>query len=274
MIENNEDTLDDYLRQIGKYPLLTPEEELNLARRIEDGDEEARQKLINSNLRLVVNVAKKYKGSSFTFVDFIQEGNIGLMKAIEKFDYKKGYKFSTYAYWWIRQAISRAFETNDGMIRLTNRRQEVTRKLQRDIDKNKVIDLDDFAKTNNIPSKTVKDVYKSIQGSFHKVVSLNKIYTEEEDGASLEQVFPGPDETEKNAITSILAGHIDQLLSSLPEKDKQIITLRYGLCGLNPHTYDEIAKIFKISRERVRQLVLKALRLLRKEGDITKVFVE
>lgn len=274
--------LDDYLKQIGSYPLLTPEEEITLAKAIEDGDEIAKAKFIRSNLRLVVDAAKKYKGSSLSLLDFIQEGNIGLIKAVEKFDYRKGYKFVTYAYWWIRQAILRALQEKDNLIRIPERRQELMKKIEAELDKKQDIDIPKFAKQIKTSKKTVENICQLLRKTDHRRVlssnasmSLNPSVAYETNGVDeMQDFWVSHTNTEEEASELILKHHIDKLLSSLSEKHRKVLILRYGLNGVPPHTYEAIAQKFSVSRERIRQLEKAGLKMLKRDGDVMKLFLD
>ena len=266
--------LKEYLKQIGKYALLTPVEEVTLAKQIQEGDEEAEQRFIKSNLRLVVNIAKKYSGTSFSLLDLIQEGNLGLMKAIKRFDYEKGYRFSTYAYWWIKQSIGRALQNSDAMIRIPTRHKELMVKIQKELKTPGGLDIEEFAKRLDKPKRTIDNAFKTITEHDKQVLSFNKSYLQADEQPELQEILVGSSRTDKEAIDNILKEHITELLSSIPTKHEQILILRYGLKGEDQHTYEAIAQLFSISRERVRQLEKAGLRLLRRTGGITKVFTD
>lgn len=266
--------LKEYLKQIGKYALLTPVEEVTLAKQIQEGDEEAEQRFIKSNLRLVVNIAKKYSGTSFSLLDLIQEGNLGLMKAIKRFDYEKGYRFSTYAYWWIKQSIGRALQNSDAMIRIPTRHKELMVKIQKELKTPGGLDIEEFAKRLDKPKRTIENAFKTITEHDKQVLSFNKSYLQADEQPELQEILVGSSRTDKEAIDNILKEHITELLSSIPTKHEQILILRYGLKGEDQHTYEAIAQLFSISRERVRQLEKAGLRLLRRTGGITKVFTD
>lgn len=269
-----EEGLTEYLKQIGKYPLLAPEEEIDLARKIRDGDKEAEQTFIRANLRLVVNIAKKYSGTSFLLLDLIQEGNLGLMKAIKRFDYEKGYRFSTYAYWWIKQSIGRALQNSDAMIRIPTRHKELMAKIQKELKTPGGLDIEEFAKRLDKPKRTIENAFKTIAEHDKQVLSFNKSYLQADEQPELQEILVGSSQTDKEAIDNILKEHITELLSSIPAKHEQILILRYGLKGEDQHTYEAIAQLFSISRERVRQLEKAGLKLLRRTGGITKVFTD
>lgn len=266
------DSLKTYLNQIARHPLLTPDEEIDLIRQAKDGNQIAKQRFINSNLRLVVNIAKKYTGASLTILDLIQEGNFGLIKAVERFEPKKGCKFSTYAYWWIKQAICRALQNSDAMIRIPIHHGDLIKKINKELRKTNNFSIDDFAKKNKKPKKTVKDALKTILENDKHVVLFSRFSVDDE--REFEDILTNEEDTASNAIYNILKTHIDELLSSLPEKNKQIIILRYGLNGGPPHSYEQIGKLFDVSRERIRQLEKSALKKLRRDPGITKVFID
>jgi len=254
-----------YLREIGKVSLLTGEEEVDLAQRIEKGSSAARRKLIESNLRLVVSIAKKYIGRGLTFLDLIQEGNQGLMRAVEKFDWKRGYKFSTYATWWIRQAITRAIADQARTIRIPvhmvetmNRVFKTSRQLAQKLGKepsNKEI-----AKETGLTEEKINEIFRISQDT----TSLAAPVGDEDDsflGDFIEDVTsPSPyEETSKE----LLKESIGDVLTTLDEREAKVIELRFGLAGQPPKTLEEVGSIFGVTRERIRQIEAKALRKLR-----------
>ena len=254
-----------YLKEIGKVDLLTAEEEVSIAKRIEEGDETARQELIEANLRLVVSIAKKYVGRGLLFLDLIQEGNMGLMKAVEKFDYTKGYKFSTYATWWIRQAITRAIADQARTIRIPVHMVETINKLIR-VSRQLLQELgreptpEEIGEEMDLSPDKVREIMKISQ----EPVSLETPIGEEEDsnlGDFIEdEDAPAP---AKAASYSLLKEQIDQVLDSLTEREKRVLELRFGIEDGRPRTLEEVGKEFGVTRERIRQIESKALRKLR-----------
>jgi len=275
-LEASEDLVKIYLKQIGKYDLLKPEEEIELSRLAIDGDQPARKKLINSNLRLVINIAKKYIKVGIPFLDLIQEGNMGLMRAVEKFDPSKGYRFSTYATWWIRQAIQRSIENTSNTIRLPVHHIELINQIKK---------INREAENTNIPlptetelaealNKPLKAIRKANINS-QKTISYNQEATGGEKGSELLDFIPSPDhDAFEAAAHSILRYHVKELLSTLPsEKHRQVMILRYGLYGETPRTFQEIGNIIGVSRERIRQLEKSSTKLLKRSPESTKVFI-
>jgi len=260
------DSVKMYLKEIGKVPLLTASEELEIAKRIEEGDEEARDILISSNLRLVVSIAKKYVGRGMLFLDLIQEGNMGLVKAVEKFDYKKGFKFSTYATWWIRQAITRAIADQARTIRipvhmvetinkLTRAQRELTQELGREPSAEEI-----SQRLDGISPDKVREIQKIAL----EPVSLETPIGEEDDshlGDFIEDKDAmGPDEY---ASHELLKDEIDSILSGLTEREEKVLRLRFGLYDGRTRTLEEVGKEFNVTRERIRQIEAKALRKLK-----------
>lgn len=254
-----------YLRDASKYPLLTFEEETDLGRRIAEGDREARNRLINSNLRLVVSIARRYQGRGLSLLDLIQEGNIGLMKAVEKYDHTKGYKFSTYATWWIRQGVTRAIADGSRQIRipvhmfeLINRIDKTARELN--------LTLGRDATDAEIASKLSLDIRKVKEAKKYAetVVSLDSPVSEEEDGRIGDFI---PDETSpspEDVVTALMLREaINKALSTLTPKEAEIISLRFGIGYDRPYTLEEVGEKFKVTRERIRQIESKGLRKLR-----------
>jgi len=254
-----------YLQDIGKIPLLTREEEVELAQRIEQGDREAKEKLTISNLRLVVSIAKRYIGRGLSFLDLIQEGNIGLMRAVEKFDWRKGYKFSTYATWWIRQAITRAIADQSRIIRIPVHMIETVRELDRlkkehIRERGEVPDLLKLAEELGMPVEKIKRVENVSQYT----ASLERPIGDDEDdtlGDFIEdERAPSPI---KETLKMFLAEELERALDQLDEREKEILQLRYGLEDGHPRTLKDVARVFNITRERVRQIEIKALEKLK-----------
>ena len=254
-----------YLKEIGKIPLLTPEEEIELAKRMEKGDEEAKRRLTEANLRLVVSIAKRYVGRGMLFLDLIQEGNLGLIKAVEKFDYKKGYKFSTYATWWIRQAITRAIADQARTIRIPVHMVETINKLIR-VSRQLVQELgreptpEEIAKEMGISPEKVREIIKIAQ----EPVSLETPIGEEEDshlGDFIEdQDAKAPAE---EASHTLLREQLEEVLSTLTDREQKVLRLRFGLDDGRARTLEEVGYAFGVTRERIRQIEAKTLRKLR-----------
>ncbi|MBO4366332.1 MAG: RNA polymerase sigma factor RpoD [Clostridia bacterium] len=254
-----------YLKEIGKVPLLTGEEELDLAERMVNGDVKAKQKLVEANLRLVVSIAKRYVNRGMFFLDLIQEGNLGLMKAVDKFDYGKGYKFSTYATWWIRQAITRAIADQARTIRIPvhmvetiNRVLRVSRQLLQE--NGKEPSDDEIAAELNLPVEKVREILKIAQ----EPVSLEMPIGEEEDSHLGD--FIADDNTlapADAASYAMLREHLLEVLHTLTPREEQVLKLRFGLDDGRPRTLEEVGREFSITRERIRQIEAKALRKLK-----------
>jgi len=263
-VEPSLDSLRLYLREIGKVPLLTADQEVSLAKRIERGDEAAKQHMIEANLRLVVSIAKGYLGRGLSFLDLIQEGSLGLIRAVEKFDYRKGYKFSTYATWWIRQAVTRAIADKARTIRIPVHMVEKLNKVVH-IERQLVQRLgrdprpEEIAEELDMAVDEVRDILRMAQ----QPVSLEKPVGEEDD-SSLGDFVPdaqaeSPFDT---ASLTLRRGDIDHVLAALPERERQVLELRYGLSGQPPRTLEEVGRAFGVTRERIRQIENNTLKKL------------
>ncbi len=260
-----EDPVRMYLKEIGKVPLLTAEEEISLAQRMEAGDEEAKKRLAEANLRLVVSIAKRYVGRGMLFLDLIQEGNLGLIKAVEKFDYRKGYKFSTYATWWIRQAITRAIADQARTIRIPVHMVETINKLIR-VSRQLLQELgreptpEEIAEEMNMSVDRVREILKISQ----EPVSLETPIGEEEDSHLGDFIqddnVPVPADA---AAFSLLREQLKEVLGTLTEREQKVLRLRFGLDDGRARTLEEVGKEFNVTRERIRQIEAKALRKLR-----------
>ena len=261
----SDDPVKQYLKEIGDYPLLTIEEEIELAKRIEKGDESAKLMLADSNLRLVVSIAKRYVGRGLSFLDLIQEGNLGLLKAVEKFDHAKGYKFSTYATWWIRQAITRAIADQSRTIRIPVHMSEVINKTYR-VSRTLMQELgrepseQEIADVMGLPTEKVREILKVSADP----ISLDSPIGEEDDSHLgdfiKDERIMGPEEA---AAYSMLQDQIAKLLETLTEREQRVLTLRFGLQDGRSRTLEEVGKEFNVTRERIRQIEAKALRKLR-----------
>lgn len=260
-----EDPVRMYLKEIGKVPLLSAEEEISLAQRMEEGDEEAKKRLAEANLRLVVSIAKRYVGRGMLFLDLIQEGNLGLIKAVEKFDYRKGYKFSTYATWWIRQAITRAIADQARTIRIPVHMVETINKLIR-VSRQLLQELgreptpEEIAEEMNMPVDRVREILKISQ----EPVSLETPIGEEEDSHLGDFIqddnVPVPADA---AAFTLLKEQLVEVLSTLTDREQKVLRLRFGLDDGRARTLEEVGKEFNVTRERIRQIEAKALRKLR-----------
>lgn len=260
-----EDPVRMYLKEIGTVPLLTAEEELKLAKRKAEGDQVAKERLIEANLRLVVSIAKRYTGRGMSFLDLVQEGNLGLIKGVEKFDYTKGYKLSTYATWWIRQSVTRALADQARTIRVPVHMVETINKMSK-MQRKLTLEL------GYEPS--VSELAEALDMTEEKVMEIMQIAREP---ASLETPIGEEDDSnlgdfvaDSNAVTPegnvesvMLREHIDSLLEDLKERERQVIVLRFGLEDGHPRTLEEVGKEFNVTRERIRQIEAKALRKLR-----------
>lgn len=270
---NINDPVRMYLKEIGRISLLTPEEEMDLSIRVASGDEEAKNRLAESNLRLVVSIAKRYVGRGLLFLDLIQEGNIGLMKAVDKFDYDKGYKFSTYATWWIRQAITRALADQARTIRVPVHMVETINKMARiqrqlTLELNREPSEEEIAKKMGISVEKVREVIKISQDP----VSLETPIGEEDDSHLGDFVKDVNAMTpEEYATNEILKEEIRSVLETLQEREQEVLELRFGLIDGTSHTLEEVGKRFNVTRERIRQIEAKALRKLRHPSRAKKL---
>lgn len=262
---NAEDPVRMYLKEIGKIPLLSSEEEIELAKRMEEGDEEAKKRLSEANLRLTVSIAKRYSGRGMQFLDLIQEGNLGLIKAVEKFDYRKGYKFSTYATWWIRQSITRAIADQARTIRIPvhmvetmNRVNRTSRRLLQEYGREPT--PEEIAEVMNLPVERVLEISKISQ----EPVSLETPIGEEEDSHLgdfiQDEHIPVPAD---EAAHTLLREQLEMVMDTLSEREQKVLALRFGLEDGKPHTLEEVGREFQVTRERIRQIEAKALRKLR-----------
>ena len=260
-----DDPVKMYLKDIGKVPLLQPDEETELARRMMDGDEAAKRLLSEANLRLVVSIAKRYMGRGMQFLDLIQEGNLGLMKAVEKFDYQKGFKFSTYATWWIRQAITRAIADQARTIRIPvhmvetiNKLIRVSRRLLQELGREPT--PEEIAVEMEIPEDRVREIQKIAQDP----VSLETPIGEEEDSHLSDFIEDEGSAAPTDAVSyTMLKEQMLGVLDTLTPREEKVLRLRYGLDDGRPRTLEEVGKEFNVTRERIRQIEAKALRKLR-----------
>ena len=262
---NLEDPVRMYLKEIGKVPLLTSDEEIELAKRMEAGDDLARARLAEANLRLVVSIAKKYLGRGLLFLDLIQEGNLGLIKAVEKFDYKKGYKFSTYATWWIRQAITRAIADQARTIRIPvhmvetiNKVTRISRQMTQELGREPSVE--EIASEMNLTEERVREILKVAQ----EPVSLESPVGEEEDSHLGDFIQDDNIMAPAEAATlMLLKEQLEEAMSALTEREKEVLKMRFGLNEAQPLTLEQVGKYFNVTRERIRQIEAKALRKLK-----------
>lgn len=272
LTENYDDSVRMYLREIGNISLLKAEDEVRLAKRIEQGDKVAKKRLAEANLRLVVSIAKKYVGRGLTLLDLIQEGNTGLLRAVEKFNYRKGFKFSTYATWWIRQAITRAIADQARTIRIPVHMIELINKLIR-VQRQLVQDLgraplpEEIAVEMDLPIEKVEHILKISQ----ETVSLEAPVGEEED-STLSDFIQDKDNLspEESAIYELLKNHIQESLATLSPREQKILKMRFGLEDGRTHTLEEVGKEFGVTRERIRQIEAKSLEKLKKHDAESK----
>ena len=254
-----------YLKEIGKVPLLTAEQEIELAKRLEQGDESAKQQLAEANLRLVVSIAKRYVGRGMLFLDLIQEGNLGLIKAVEKFDYRKGFKFSTYATWWIRQAITRSIADQARTIRIPvhmvesiNRMIRISHQLQQDLGREPT--NAELAEAMNVSEQKIADLMKIAQ----EPVSLETPVGEEDDSHLGDFIADEQSLAPVDAASrSLMREQLNDALNTLTEREKLVLRLRFGLDDGETRTLEEVGREFHVTRERIRQIEAKALRKLR-----------
>ena len=268
-----DDPVKIYLKEIGRVPLLSPEEEIELAQKMKDGDKDAKKRLAEANLRLVVSIAKRYGGRGMSFLDLIQEGNLGLIKAVEKFDYTKGFKFSTYATWWIRQSITRAIADQARTIRIPVHMVETITKVKKTSSQllhqnGRDPTADEIAQTLDMPVERVREILRIAQDP----VSLETPIGEEED-SHLGDFIPdenAPEPTEAASLV-LLKEQINQVLSTLTDREEKVLRLRFGLEDGRSRTLEEVGQMFNVTRERIRQIEAKALRKLRHPNRSNKV---
>ena len=262
-----------YLKEIGQIKLLTADEEVGLAKRMESGDEKAKRILVQSNLRLVISIAKRYVGRGLSFLDLIQEGNMGLIRAVEKFDYRRGYKFSTYATWWIRQATSRAVAAYGRTIRVPfhmvekiNKLLKVSRDLLQELGRDPTIE--EIAERVELPLEKVKEIIKAAQDS----ISLENPIGKEKD-SQLGDFIEDEDSPEPPEIFShtALKEQLDSVLQTLNQREKSVLELRFGITDGSPHTLEEVGQEIGVTRERIRQIETKAIRKLRHPSRCKKL---
>lgn len=274
LTEISADSIQMYLREIGKVPLLTAEEEITLAKRKERGDIEAKRRLIEANLRLVVSIAKKFTGKSLSLLDLIQEGNIGMFRAVEKFDYRKGYKFSTYATWWIRQAITRALADQSRTIRIPvhmvetiNRFQQVERQLIQDLGREPL--PEEIAAEMGEPIEKIHHIIKISQ----ETISLETSVGEDEEDSTLGDFIEdvktiSPDRV---AAMQLLKDHVREIVGELTPREQKILEMRFGLMDGVSHTLEEVGQEFGVTRERIRQIEAKALEKIQVHLNMRKL---
>ena len=278
--ENVDSFADDsvrlYLREIGKIPLLTPEEEADLAQRIVKGDKKAKDKMVESNMRLVVSIAKRYGGRGLDFLDLIQEGNTGLLRAVDKFDPDKGFKFSTYATWWVRQAITRAIADQARTIRIPvhmvetiNKVLRTTRKLTTEL--NREPTNEEIAKALDMEPEKVDYVMRIKQDIASLDASVGRDGDDEDSVLGDFVEDEERDSPEDSAANQILKEQLSEIIATLTDREQKIIRLRFGIGGGRPHTLEEVGNEFDVTRERIRQIEAKALAKLRKNKDTKKL---
>lgn len=264
-VAESTDPVRQYLREIGKVPLLSAEDEVELAKRYEKGEKSAKDKLTESNLRLVVSIAKKYIGRGLSLLDLIQEGNQGLIRAVEKYDWRKGFKFSTYATWWIRQAITRAIADQARTIRIPvhmvetiNKLYRVSRRLMQELGREP--SAEEIAEEVDLDPDRVREIFKIAQ----ETTSLEAPVGEDEESFLGDFI---PDESQLSPVDAaskqLLKGHLDEVLATLSDREARVLKLRFGLEGSKQMTLEEVGKVFGVTRERIRQIEAKALRKLK-----------
>ncbi|MBR0467891.1 RNA polymerase sigma factor RpoD [Candidatus Saccharibacteria bacterium] len=271
-----DDSVRLYLREIGKIPLLTPEEEAELAQRIVKGDKKAKDKMVESNMRLVVSIAKRYGGRGLDFLDLIQEGNTGLLRAVEKFDPDKGFKFSTYATWWVRQAITRAIADQARTIRIPvhmvetiNKVLRTTRKLT--VELNREPTNEEIAKALDMEPEKIDYVMRIKQDIASLDASVGRDGDDEDSVLGDFVEDEDRDSPEDSAANQILKEQLSEIIATLTDREQKIIRLRFGIGGGRPHTLEEVGNEFDVTRERIRQIEAKALSKLRKNKDTKKL---
>ena len=271
-----DDSVRLYLREIGKIPLLTPEEEADLAQRIVKGDKKAKDKMVESNMRLVVSIAKRYGGRGLDFLDLIQEGNTGLLRAVDKFDPEKGFKFSTYATWWVRQAITRAIADQARTIRIPvhmvetiNKVLRTTRKLTSEL--NREPTNEEIAKALNMEPEKIDYVMRIKQDIASLDASVGRDGDDEDSVLGDFVEDEDRDRPEDSAANQILKEQLSEIIATLTDREQKIIRLRFGIGGERPHTLEEVGNEFDVTRERIRQIEAKALAKLRKNKDTKKL---
>ncbi len=268
-----EDSVRMWLRRIGRTPLLTPEQELELARLAEKGNTVCRVALVEANLRLVVSIAKKFTGRGLSIQDLIQEGNMGLIRAVEKFDYRKGYRFSTYATWWIRQAICRAISDQSRTIRVpvhtleaVSRLMKAATKLQQSLGRDPT--EQEVADELGVPPEKVRDFFRAIA----EPISLEMPVGENDDAALGEFIVDSGSQTPADAaVRALVRKRIDDILGTLSEREREVILLRFGLIDGRAHTLEEVARCFQVTRERIRQIEQKSLKKLKHPARARKL---
>ncbi|MBR2855634.1 RNA polymerase sigma factor RpoD [Candidatus Saccharibacteria bacterium] len=271
-----DDSVRLYLREIGKIPLLTPEEEADLAQRIVKGDKKAKDKMVEANMRLVVSIAKRYGGRGLDFLDLIQEGNTGLIRAVDKFDPDKGFKFSTYATWWVRQAITRAIADQARTIRIPvhmvetiNKVLRTSRKLTTEL--NREPTNEEIAEALDMETEKIDYVMKIKQDIASLDASISKDGDDEESVLGDFVEDEERDSPEESAANQILKEQLSEIIATLTDREQKIIRLRFGIGGGRPHTLEEVGAEFDVTRERIRQIEAKALAKLRKNKDTKKL---